>query len=242
MSEKKDSFGIDLGVWDRTGLGTMSRQYFNLLYGGFTLIGLLVTAIGSYFTQSWVQYSTEVEKMVYTGPNLITVSIGVLIVGIIGIVIAMKSENPAVSFIGFMLVAAPFGLIVGPFVALYTPASVFKVVVITISLVGVLTIIGATIKDSLENWGSYLFAGLVVLLIGSIGLPFLRWLGVPVEGAMTLFDWIGVLLFSAYVVYDVNRAQRVPATADNAVDCALSLYLDIINLFLRLLRLMGQKK
>ena len=59
---------------------------------------------------------------------------------------------------------------------------------------------------------------------------------------MTALDWLGLLLFGAFVVFDLNRAIRIPYTMDNAVDSAMAIYLDFINIFIRLLSLMGQKK
>ena len=66
--------------------------------------------------------------------------------------------------------------------------------------------------------------------------------GLPVDGAMTALDWIGVVIFGGLVIFDLNRAVRLPHTLDNAIDRAMAIYLDFINIFLRLLSLMGQKK
>ena len=49
-------------------------------------------------------------------------------------------------------------------------------------------------------------------------------------------DWLAAGLFALYIGYDMWRASEIPANLDNAVDVAASLYLDIINLFLSLLR------
>ena len=55
-------------------------------------------------------------------------------------------------------------------------------------------------------------------------------------------DWIAAGLFSLYIGYDVYRSQQFAKTVDNAVDCALDIYLDIANLFIRLLSIMGKKR
>jgi FtsH-binding integral membrane protein len=57
-----------------------------------------------------------------------------------------------------------------------------------------------------------------------------------------IIDWIVVLIFCGYVGYDWGRANRLPRTVDNAIDSAASLYMDIINLFLRILRILGRKR
>jgi hypothetical protein len=215
-----------------------------LLYGAFTLFGLAVTAVIAYRTMGWAHMDHTLQKVVYDGPlNIGVLFIGTLVLGFIGVM--MTSSNSAVvSFIGYMLVAGPFGLILGPAVAAYTTASVVKVLIVTGALVGVLAFVGAVIPDSLESWGAWLFGGLIILLVGQFAIPFAAWLipGFPVQGALTFWDWVGVVLFSFYVIFDMNRACRVEPTVDNAVDAALALYLDIINLFIRLLQIMGQAK
>ncbi|MCR5192464.1 MAG: Bax inhibitor-1 family protein, partial [Bacteroidales bacterium] len=49
-------------------------------------------------------------------------------------------------------------------------------------------------------------------------------------------------LFSGYIGYDVAKSQAYPKTLDNAVDSALDIYLDIINLFIRLLSILGRRE
>ena len=243
MSTNTESWGDS--VWSRSGSDTISRRLFMTLYGLFTLLGLGVTAVVSFFTAAWVHKDSVAGKMVYDGPMPFWVLvIGVVAIGWIGIGMALKSDEPIVSFFGYMLVAAPFGLLMGPVFALYTAASIVKVLLVTGGLVGVFTLIGALYPESLESWGAWLFGGLIVLLIGQFGIPLMGWLipGFPITGALHLWDWVGILLFSAYVIYDVNQAMRVPATVDNSIDAALALYLDIINLVIRLLEIMGTKK
>ena len=54
-------------------------------------------------------------------------------------------------------------------------------------------------------------------------------------------DWIVALLFCGYIGYDWARANAIPNTLDNAIDSAAALYLDIINLFIRLLHIMSRR-
>ncbi|MEO1973409.1 MAG: Bax inhibitor-1 family protein, partial [Pirellulaceae bacterium] len=57
-----------------------------------------------------------------------------------------------------------------------------------------------------------------------------------------IIDWIVIVIFCGYIGYDWGRANSIPKTLDNAVDSAASLYMDIINLFLRILRVMGRRQ
>lgn len=227
----------------------ISKNQFVLLIGVFTLMGLIATAVVAYFTTGWMELVPAHDgfKATYewVGPvNIWIVMIGTLVSGIVGVIIAQASDKPAISLLGLFMIAIPFGLLVGPTVGMFTPDSVTKVIVITGLVTAVLTLIGTVIPESLGNWTSWLFGGLLVLLIGSVGIPFLGWLipGFPIHGALTAMDWFGVVVFSGYIIYDINQALRMEYTVDNAADAAVDVYLDIINLFLRLLRLLGQKK
>ena len=55
-------------------------------------------------------------------------------------------------------------------------------------------------------------------------------------------DWIAAGLFSLYIGYDIYRSQNYPKTLDNAVDSALDIYMDIANLFVRVLQILGNSR
>ena len=226
-------------IFGRKGANEISKNLFALLVSLFTAIGVGSSAVAAYYCQ----------KLVLTWPILI----GVLVIGIVGILIAHRSDNvgiliahrsdnPAVSLIGLLMVAIPLGCITGPVVALYTPVSVFTIFLVTTAMVVVLGLVGAVIPDNLESWGSWLLGALLVLLVGYFIIPLSSFVGMPMTQALNIWDWIGVAIFAFLIVYDWNRAMRVPRTVDNAVDCGLAIYLDFINIFIRLLRLYAQKK
>jgi FtsH-binding integral membrane protein len=221
-------------VWDRTasrfggGSGEMSKNAFAALVCFWTAAGIAVSAVCAYAAMDW-----RLPWYAY---------LALAIVPFVGVFVSLGSKNPLVSLFGYALIVVPFGLITGPMVAMYTAASVVKVFAITTGLVVTLGFIGAIYPKSLESWGIYLLGALFVLIFGQLIVMVAGMFGANVGGAMTVFDWIGVVLFSAYVVYDLNRAMRVERTHDNAIDCAVAIYLDFLNLFLRLLRLLGQRK
>lgn len=215
-------------VWDRYGSDTMSKNLFALMVSFWTAAGIIASAMAAYYSRNW-----EINWIFL---------IGVLVASISGIIVALNSKNPLISLVGYALVAIPFGLLLGPVTAMYTTASIVKVFFVTTSIVTVLGLIGAMIPDSLEGWGSWLLGALTLLIVGSFAVPIAGFFGFPIGGALTILDWVGILVFSGYVIYDWNRAMRVPYTHDNAIDCALAVYLDFINLFIRLLELMGTKE
>lgn len=221
--------GLSSSVWDREGdTHTLSQRTFVVMLTLWTVLGLGASAVAAWYSQSW--------HIGWPG------AIAVLVVAIAGVFIALGSDQPPISLLGYAMVAIPFGLLLGPVVALYTAVSVAKVLGLTTGLVVILGTIGAIWPTSLEHWGIWLLGALVLLILGTVGLSIAAACGVPVGPAMTWLDWLGVALFSGYVVFDLNRAMRVERTHDNAIDCALAVYLDFVNLFIRLLSLFGQRR
>ena len=119
-------------------------------------------------------------------------------------------------------------------------------------LVGTISLISWFVADFLcvplvsvgMDWMYFALMGLVGIIIAScVNLIFLR---------SSMFDFIvsivGVLIFVGLTAYDANKAKRIAATSDSnnalamSMYCALELYLDFINLFLRLLSLFGKRK
>ena len=80
------SFASDTAVWDRTGTDGMSRNFFAFMVCFWTAAGVALSAVGAALTVNWHP----------TQAGMIMMSIGVLISGIVGVVIAMKSDNPAI--------------------------------------------------------------------------------------------------------------------------------------------------
>jgi FtsH-binding integral membrane protein len=225
--------GFSSTVWNRLdGVReqdhTMSKHKFAGLVSAFTFAGIVVSLVAAQFTR---------DLTFSSGWTLAAFFLGVLVVAITGSVMGDKSNKPLVSLFGYALVAVPFGLMLGPVFALYPKADVTKALFITTLLVVALGLVGALIPKNLEGWGTWLFGGLLVLIGGLLVVPIVGALGVDVGGALTLVDWLGVVLFSAMVIYDWNKAMRMPRTLDNAIDIARAVYLDWVNLLLYVLRL-----
>jgi FtsH-binding integral membrane protein len=212
-------------LWERTGEGNMSANRYAFWVTFWTAFGIATSAVTSYFALSW-----EFSLLLFYSA---------LVAAFVGIWIASDNDNPIISLGGYMLLTVSFGVITGPVVAMYTTASVTRILLLTTAMVIGLGMAGTLIPQSLESWRSWLFGGLLLLLAGQILLPLISYLGIPIGNTMTLWDWAGVTLFSFFVVYDLNRAMRIPYTMKNAIDSAVAIYLDFANLFIRLLSLLG---
>lgn len=219
-------------VWSRRGPGTISRNLFMLLYSLFTVLGMVFTGLCSLISYSWKPVGWE----------MLILAIVTILVGWVGSGIAIASDDPKVSLFGYSLISGSLGIFLGPVISQYTEASIINVLFITGTITVIFGLVGAVIPRSLESWAPWLFGSLLVLLLAQFALPVLALFGLPVSGAMSFLDWVGVALFTAYVVHDVNRACKVEPTVDNAIDCAIDLYLDVINIAIRLLSQTGTKK
>lgn len=217
-------------IWDRQNEVSdpeagLSRKFYMFLVCFWTAAGLAFSAYTSTYSQHW-NYSN------WKWWELVGVNLAVLVVAIIGCLLSAASDSAVTSVIGYALVSGPFGLLLGPVVAMHDQSTVIKVFTLTALIVVVLGTIGALIPNDLSRWGRPLFGALLLFIVGLIAVPLFGVLGVPVHGALTVLQWFGLVVFGGLVIFDLNRAARLPRTHNNAVDSALAIYLDVINLLM----------
>lgn len=147
----------------------------------------------------------------------------------------------------FIVYAILNGITMSIIFLVYTESSIALTFITTASLFGAMSIIGYTTKMDLSKWGSFLLMALLGFIIGSVVNMFL---------ASSALEWIltyvGILLFIGLTVYDTQKIRIMVANAMQSPDQtlvrrvgllgALNLYLDFINLFLLLLRVMGGRR
>ena len=200
----------------------LTKSRFNLLLGLFILYGVVLNVITAYLLAGHV----------FTSSEIIGTLVLSLVCGIVGVFIALKNDRPAVSFLGYNMLVIPFGLMLSMIVQLYSPMVVFEAFFLT-AMIMICMIVAATIKPEwFEGLGTVLFTALIGLIIAEVICIFM---GI----APLWISAISALVFSCYIGYDWTRAQSGPKTVDAAIDSALSIYLDIVNLFLDLLRIVG---
>jgi hypothetical protein len=156
---------------------------------------------------------------------------------------AIRQLNATLALGLFFVYAASLGLTVGLIVQVYTTGSVATAFLSASAMFGAAAFYGATTKRSLASLGGILFMGLIGLIVASVLNLFLH---------SSQISWVisivGVVLFTALTAYDVQRIQagdiaaRTGSVEKAAVIGALQLYLDFINLFLFLLRLLGSRR
>lgn len=143
----------------------------------------------------------------------------------------------------FWLYSALMGVSIAPIMLIYTGESIARVFLITAAMFGSMSIYGYTTKRDLTGVGSFLFMGLIGLIIASIVNVF--WHSSALYFAVSV---VGVVIFVGLTAYDTQKIRQM-YVSDNedyatraAVSGALSLYMDFINLFLYLLRLFGNRR
>lgn len=134
-------------------------------------------------------------------------------------------------------------VVVGVISAMYTTQSVMLVMVLTAGIFLSLTFYAMTTKTDFTGMGGYLAAGIMCICLSSILLLFFPYSPM----SQKLLAGFGALLFSGYIVYDTqlilgDKHKKHRFTVDDYVFAALNIYLDIINLFLYLLELFGERR
>jgi FtsH-binding integral membrane protein len=144
----------------------------------------------------------------------------------------------------FWLYAGLMGMSLAPICFMYTGASLFRTFLVTSATFGGMSLYGYTTKRDLSTFSSFFAMGLLGMMIAMVVNMFLH---------SALMDFVlsafGVLLFTGLTAYDTQRIKAVYFEGDStqvagqkAVLGALTLYLDFINLFLFMLRFLGDRR
>jgi FtsH-binding integral membrane protein len=149
----------------------------------------------------------------------------------------------ATAQITFWIYAALNGVAFSTLGLVYSGNSITRVFFISAASFAALSLWGYTTKRDLTGWGSFLFMGLIGIIIASLVNLFMA--SSALQFAISV---IGVLVFAGLTAYDTQKIKEMYLEADDGetmskkiIMGALSLYLDFINLFLMLLRLFGNR-
>lgn len=153
----------------------------------------------------------------------------------------MQASTAQMVFWAFSIV---MGLSLSNILLYYTGASIAKTFFVTAAAFGSLSLYGYTTKKNLSGMGSFLIMGLFGIIIASVVNMFMQ-----SSGMDFVISVLGVLIFAGLTAYDTQRIKLMYLEGDHsetaskkAVMGALSLYLDFINMFLFLLRFMGNRE
>jgi FtsH-binding integral membrane protein len=161
--------------------------------------------------------------------------IGYMVSVFIGIMLYSGSSNPVVSFIGYNFIVVPMGLVISPFVNAVDPNLVKEAMLLTGAITGCMMVSATLYPRFFLSIGRTLFLVLILAVITELVSAFIF------HKNHSAFDWIFVIIFSGYIGYDWARANSIPKTVDNAIDSAAAIYVDVINLFIRLLSILAKR-
>lgn len=155
-----------------------------------------------------------------------------------GMAIAYKSDSPIVSFIGYNMVVVPVGLVISSVVSAYGGIGsevIAYAFLFTMIITGCMIALSVIYPAFFSRIGGLLLSALLGLLICGV-------LSIFIGFDDYIFAWIGAVIFSLYIGYDFWVSQQYIKTIDNAIDSSVAIYLDIANLFLKLVRILGRRR
>ena len=214
-------------------------QFFNSVYA-WMASGVALSAVVAW----WVSTQPQLMAQIFRGPALIILFI-VEIALVIAISAAINKISAGVATGLFLLYSALNGLTLSAIFIVYTGASLVATFLATAGMFAAMSIYGFVTKRDLTRMGSFLFMALIGLLIATV---------VNMFWANSMLYWIityaGVLIFVGLTAYDTQALKMIAVqTSDNpalaarlAISGALTLYLDFINLFLFMLRILGDRR
>lgn len=216
---------------------TRERSLFQQVYAWMS-VGLAVTgfvAYGAYVT-GWVQALLPFMLV------LVLAELGVVL-GLSFGISRMSATVATAAFVGYALLN---GLTLSVIFLVYTQSSIASTFFITAATFGCMSMYGYTTQRDLTSLRSFLFMGLIGLIVASLVNLFLQ-----NELIYWILSYAGVAIFMGLTAYDTQKIKELSRVMGNqdsesfqkvAIMGALRLYLDFVNLFLYLLRLFGKRR
>ena len=224
-------------VQARSGLQTYMAQVY-----GWMTVGLLLTAFIAWYAAN----SSAFMELLYTNRifffGLVIAQLAVVFV-LSGLVNRLSA---GVMTTLFMLYSVLTGLTLSSIFIIYTASSIASTFVVTGGMFGGMSLWGYTTKRDLSGWGNMLFMALIGIILASLVNFWLK-----SEALMWAVTYIGVVVFVGLTAYDTQKLKNIGEQIDvrdssnlrkYSILGALTLYLDFINLFLMLLRILGNRR
>ena len=228
--------GVAVGATDE-GLRSFMLSVYNYMGLGLAITGLVALAVAS---------SPAIYMPIFTTPLK-----WVVILAPLGFVMFLSARIHAMSVsaaqLTFWLFAGVMGISMASIFLVFTGESIARVFFVTAATFGAVSLYGYTTKRDLSGMGSFLFMGLIGIVIASLVNLFIG--STALQFAVSV---IGVLVFTGLTAWDTQRLKEqylgslqyagADIAGKTAVMGALSLYLNFINLFTMLLQLMGNQR
>lgn len=208
----------------------IAPETYNLIIGGVLLYGFLINCF-------MVAFCTDAAMNLMSNYGLFLIAYIVMIIA--GSLMIHGSSNPVVSFIGYNLIVIPLGLVISVTLNAYVAFGMSSVIVTAFAITAVVTLVMMFVSSLFPRFFLSIGRTLALSLLVTIVIELLCMLfNFPIG----IIDGIVVLIFCGYIGYDWARANTCAKTVNNAVDNAAELYIDIVNLFLRILRILARSR
>lgn len=216
----------DIFTQNTTSSAGMSAGLYNFAIGATLLWGFIV---------NWYMIQTF-DPAIFTAMPTWAFLVAFFVTGIAGVALFTASSNPLVSFIGYNLVVVAFGVVLNIVVSQYDPELVLQAIQTTALVTAVMMFAATCFPGFFKRIAGALFVALLAMIVVELVQVFVF----NVQQGWT--DWVVAAIFCGYIGVDWVRANECPRTLDNAIDGAASLYMDIINLFIRILKIYADNK
>jgi len=226
--------------------GAITRTFISQVFTWMTLAMIITAGTAWWFASS----EAAIRSLINVETGGLSPLGWIVTLAPLGFVLLMSFGFQKLSALAMTLLFIAFSVLMGmslSFILLaYTAASVFKTFIVTAGMFGIMAVTGYTTKTDLTKFGSILMMGLIGIMLAMLVNFFLH-----SSSLEYIISILGVLIFTGLTAYDVQRLKKIGAGAgaygeENAkklsIMGALTLYLDFINLFLFLLRFMGDRK
>jgi len=198
-------------------------------------VGLITTALSSLF----IATNTTLVNAIYSN-NLIfygLILIELVIVGVLSFKIRSMTFEEAVA--SFLLYSFLNGLTLSSIFLIYTGTSIVSTFFITAIVFGIMAVYGYTTKRDLTTIGNLAFMALIGIIVASLVNLFFQ------NSLISyILSYLSIAIFIGLTAYDTQKIKEMESETDNqnlGVLGALMLYLDFINIFLNLLRILGRR-
>jgi hypothetical protein len=227
------------------GLRAYMLRVYNYMASGVAITGVVAYAI---FAMAVEQGAGGLQLTAFGNFMFASAFKWVVIFAPLGLVFFISARINSMSLgtaqIAFWAFAALMGASISSIFLIYAGESIARVFFITAASFGALSLWGYTTRKDLTGWGSFLFMGLIGVIIAMIVNLFIA--STALQFAISV---IGVLVFAGLTAYDTQKIKEMYSVNDDgsvsgrkAVMGALRLYLDFINLFMMLLYLFGGRR
>ena len=215
----------------------MDNKIYSKVFG-WLVFGLLITFGIGYGLNLVFINNIELAAKVFTGGAFWIIIIVELILAIV-LSIGLKKFSPIVTKLLYLFYTALTGVTFSALFMYFQLSSIIFIFLVTAILFAIFAVIGSRLNVDLSKFGLYLFIALIGVIIVSIINIFIG------SSQLNMFiSAIAILVFTLYIGYDIKKIQALTAEdideENIAVYGAFQLYLDFINIFIRLLELFGK--